>query len=158
MINQRIDRLNQLLAIKENSTQQASGHWTMVRNQFAQGKAKLDQLLDYRQEYMQQLQTLGNKGCGVDRIRNRIEFIAQLDVAISQLTQHLAQLAKRRSECEKTFLRAKADQDVVKRLIERAKLQQSDRLARIEQKESDEYAQKQWYSKNSATKNKKRSD
>lgn len=49
----------------------------------------------------------------------------------------------------KKFLQAKAEKDAVIRLIERVKLQKNEQLARLDQKESDEYAQKQWYSKNS---------
>lgn len=120
-----------------------------AREQFTAGKSKHDQIVSYRQDYVEQLHRMGDSGCTLGRLRNRIDFINQLDAILIQLNQQLSQLAKFRSQCEKKFLQAKAEKDAVIRLIERVKLQRSEQLARLEQKESDEYAQKQWYSKNS---------
>ncbi|WP_207385584.1 hypothetical protein [Legionella maceachernii] len=55
-------------------------------------------------------------------------------------------------------MQAKSEQDAVKRLIGRVEQQENIKKERAEQKESDEYAQKQWYSKNSATYSTKHSE
>lgn len=127
--------------------QEAAGTWVQAKEQFMKAKNRYDQLLGYRLDYVQQLQSLGDGGCEVGRLRNRIEFIGQLDSGLSQLNLQLAQLAKARTHCEKIFLQTKAEQDAVVQLIERVKQQQDIRIDRAEQKEIDEYAQKQWYSK-----------
>jgi flagellar FliJ protein len=107
---------------------------------------------------VEQLNHLGDGGCTVGDVRNRINFITQLDSALTHLNQQLAQLAKQRTHQETLYLRAKSEQDVVQKLIDRAQKQENDRIERLEQKESDEYAQKQWYSKKSANNAAKRSD
>ncbi|CDZ78606.1 flagellar biosynthesis chaperone [Legionella massiliensis] len=145
----RINRLQQLLTLKEQSTRAAAQDLAQAREQFTAGKAHHNQLLGYRQDYLQQLNQIGDAGCTVGDVRNRINFIGQLDHALSHLNQQLGQLAKQRAHYESLYLRAKSEQDVVQRLLERVEKQENIRKERIEQKESDEYAQKQWYSKKS---------
>lgn len=157
-MKQRITRLLRILELKEQATRTAMENLIHAREQFITGKMKHEQLLGYRQDYMQQLSNLGDVGCTVGRVRNRIDFIAQLDMALSQLNQQLAQFAKQRSKCETIYLQVKSEQDAVKNLIERVEQQQNIKRERAEQKESDEYAQKQWYSKNSTTNSTKRGD
>ncbi|MCC5016176.1 MULTISPECIES: flagellar export protein FliJ [Legionella] len=157
-MKQRITRLLRILELKEQATRTAMEDLIRAREQFITGKMKHEQLLGYRQDYMQQLSNLGDAGCTVGRVRNRIDFIAQLDMALSQLNQQLAQFAKQRSKCETIYLQVKSEQDAVKKLIERVEQQQNLKRERAEQKESDEYAQKQWYSKNSTTNSTKRGD
>ncbi|KTD48784.1 flagellar protein FliJ [Legionella rubrilucens] len=149
MSRERLQRLNTLLGMKEKAMEKAGEMLKQAREQFAAGKSKHDQIVSYRQDYVEQLHRMGDSGCTLGRLRNRIDFINQLDAILIQLNQQLSQLAKFRTQCEKKFLQAKAEKDAVIRLIERVKLQRSEQLARLEQKESDEYAQKQWYSKNS---------
>ncbi|ASQ45420.1 flagellar export protein FliJ [Legionella clemsonensis] len=148
-MNSRKERLLKLLAVKDRATKVAMENLLRAREQFLSDKSRHNQLLGYRQDYVQQLHNLGNAGCMVGRMRNRIDFIAQLDTVLSQLNQHLAQLAKQRSHYEAMYKKAKSEQDAVKRLLERLEEQQHLKQERMEQKESDEYAQKQWYSKSS---------
>ncbi|WP_028388384.1 flagellar export protein FliJ [Legionella fairfieldensis] len=157
-MSQRLERLLHLFAIKEQATRRAAEVLAQAREQFITGKARHEQLVGYRNDYMQQLTDIGDAGCTVGHIRNRIDFIAQLDSALTQLNQQLAQFAKIRSRSEASYLRAKSEQDAVKRLIERVEQQEKAKKERAEQKESDEYAQKQWYSKNSDHFSTKRSD
>ncbi|KTC84188.1 flagellar export protein FliJ [Legionella brunensis] len=157
-MSSRKDRLLRLLAIKEQATKLACENLIRSREQFLSGKSRHNQLLDYRQDYVQQLNNLGDAGCTVGRIRNRIDFIAQLDTALGQMNQHLAQLAKQRSHYEAVYLQTKSEEDAVKRLLERWEEQQKMKQERTEQKESDEYAQKQWYSKSSTIKFNKRGE
>lgn len=157
-MKQRINRLVQLLKLKEQTTHRAAENLLRSREQFTSGKERHSQLLGYRQDYVRQLNHLGDKGCTVGDVRNRINFIAQLDSALVHLNQQLAQFAKQRTHFETLYLQAKSEQDAVEQLIERVKKQENAKMERIEQKESDEYAQKQWYSKSSANNMTRRGD
>lgn len=157
-MKERIARLLQLFKLREQATHAAAENLLRAREQFNSGKERHSQLLGYREDYLRQLNQLGDTGCTVGDVRNRINFIAQLDSALIHLNQQLAQLAKQRAHFETIYLRVKSEQDAVRQLIERVKKQENLRIERIEQKESDEYAQKQWYSKNSANKMTRRSD
>jgi flagellar FliJ protein len=145
-MSQRLDRLIQLLDIKKNTTNTAYQHYLEAKEQFNKNKLKHDQLVGYRQDYLKQLETLGEQGAFVGRLRNRIDFIAHLDTALVQLNGHLAHLAKLRTKAEITHKQAKISEEAVNLLIKRVEKSQQFKLQRQEQKENDEYAQKQWYS------------
>lgn len=147
-MSQRLDRLIQLLNLKKEATNQSYQELIKSKEQFNQNKIRHEQLVIYRQDYMQQLEHIGNEGSTVGRLRNRIDFISHLDTALLQLNTHLAQLAKLRSKLELKYKQAKAAEEGVSKLIERVKQVEMIQMQRKEQKESDEYAQKQWYSKN----------
>ncbi|MFT4058722.1 MAG: flagellar export protein FliJ [Legionella sp.] len=145
-MNQRLDRLTQLWNIKKEMTKVAYQQFLDAQEQFKKNKLKHDQLVGYRQDYLKQLELLGEKGSHVGNLRNRIDFIAHIDTALGQLNAHLAQLAKVRSRAEIVYKQAKVSEEGVNLLIERVKKKQQSQLMRQEQKENDEYAQKQWYS------------
>ena len=146
-MNQRLDRLTQLWEIKKNLTNTAYQQLLYAQEQFSKNKEKHDQLVGYRQDYLQQLETMGEQGAYVRRLRNRIDFISHLDMALVQLNGHLAQLDKARRSAESTYKQAKISEEGVNLLIERVKKDQKSKLNLQEQKENDEYAQKQWYSR-----------
>jgi flagellar FliJ protein len=146
MNNQRLARLMQLLAIKKEITGTAYQQLLQAQEQFKKNKLKHDQLVGYRQDYLKQLEDIGEQGTVVGRLRNRIDFISHLDTALVQLNSHLAYLAKVRSKAELSYKQAKISEEGVNLLIERVKKSQQFKLQRQEQKENDEYAQKQWYS------------
>ncbi|MGL5742238.1 MAG: flagellar export protein FliJ [Legionella sp.] len=118
-----------------------------AQEQFKQNKFKHDQLVSYRQDYLKQVEASGAKGTVVARLRNRIDFISHLDTALIQLNTHLAYLAKIRTKVEQNYKQAKLSEEGVSKLIELVNKSLQLKLQSIEQKENDEYAQKQWYSK-----------
>ncbi|HAT7071855.1 TPA: flagellar export protein FliJ [Legionella pneumophila] len=145
-MSDRLDRLIQLLKIKQEATQQAYIELVKAREQFNQNKARHEQLVGYRQDYLQQLEVLGQQGSYVGPLRNRINFINHLDTALVQLNSYLSQLAKNRMKADLNYKQAKISEEGISKLIERVKRAELNQLQRIEQKETDEYAQKQWYS------------
>lgn len=145
-MNQRLDCLMRLLEIKKEMTKTAYQKLFNAQEGFKQNKLKHDQLVGYRQDYLKQLEVLGEQGAFVGRLRNRIDFISHLDTALVQLNGHLTNLAKVRSKAELSYTQVKVAEEGVKLLIERVKKSQQFKEQRVDQKENDEYAQKQWYS------------
>lgn len=147
MTKQRVERLIHLHALKKEQTHVHYLEFIKFQEQLKQNSLKQEQLVGYRQDYLEQLETLGNEGTQVGRLRNRIDFINQLDTAIVQLKNYLSQLTKQKAKAELIYTQAKAAEDGVEKLIGRVKKTQEIKVLKSEQKESDEYAQKQWYSK-----------
>lgn len=145
-MNDRLDRLIQLLQIKQEITHKAYKDLLKAKDQFNQNKARHEQLVGYRQDYLQQLEVMGQQGSYVGPLRNRINFINHLDTALVQLNSHLSQLAKNRMKADLNYKQAKMAEEGISKLIERVKKAEQVKIQRIEQKESDEYAQKQRYS------------
>lgn len=145
-MNQRLDRLLQLLDIKKEATRIAYQELFNAQEQFKKHKLKHEQLVGYRQDYLKQVEAIGEHGTSVGRLRNRIDFISHLDMALVQLNGHLAYLAKLRTKAGAHYKQTKTSEEGVVILIDRVKSVQLLKLQRTEQKENDEYAQKQWYS------------
>jgi flagellar FliJ protein len=139
-------QLQRLLILKKRETESALKALALSRQQFDNAKKRHEQLLDYRQDYLQQIAVLGEHGGVLSQLRYRVDFIEQLDGGLKQMTHHLALIAKDRSQAEQGYIQAKLAEEVVIRLIERARVQQKVIEKRREQKESDEVAEKQWYS------------
>jgi flagellar protein FliJ len=148
-MNRRIVQLTQLLELKQEVTCKAYLELVKIKEQFAQNKTRHDQLVGYRQDYIQQIESIGKEGTYIDRVKNRLNFINHLDIALGQLNSLLAQLAKTRTNEEHNYRQAKVSEEGVIKLIERARKDEELKQQRKDQKESDEYAQKKWYGKKS---------
>ncbi|QMT60073.1 MULTISPECIES: flagellar export protein FliJ [unclassified Legionella] len=146
-MSQRLERLKQLLQMKKEATYAAYQDLLKAQEQFKHNKLKHEQLVSYRQDYLKQVEKIGEQGTVVARLRNRIDFISHLDTALIQLNTHLAYLGKVRSKAELNYKQAKISEEGVNHLIDRVNKSEQLKIQRIEQKENDEYAQKQWYSK-----------
>lgn len=144
-MNRRIAQLMQLLELKQEATRKAYAELLKAREQFNQNKTRHEQLSGFRVDYINQIEVIGKEGTFIDRIKNRLDFINHLESAIGQLNGVLAQLAKTRSHAEYLYRQTKIAEEAVIKLIERAKRDEELKLQRREQKESDEYAQKQWH-------------
>ncbi|KTC90077.1 flagellar export protein FliJ [Fluoribacter dumoffii] len=146
-MSQRLERLKQLLQIKKDATHAAYQDLLKTQEQFKQNKMKHEQLVAYRQDYLHQVEKIGQQGTIVARLRNRIDFISHLDTALIQLNAHLAYLAKLRAKAEMNYKQARISEEGVSQLVDRVNKSEQIKIQRMEQKENDEYAQKQWYSK-----------
>lgn len=148
----RSTQLLHILKIKEQAVHEAARAWHLAKEQYRQNEEKKGQLSAYRQDYIYQLHQAGQGGCQVGNMRNRINFITQLDTVLLQIEQQLISMANKKSVCERQFLQAKSEQDVIIKLLHQRDAQEKKILERLEQKEVDEYALKQWYTKKVTTK------
>ncbi|MBN9230492.1 MAG: flagellar export protein FliJ [Legionella sp. 40-6] len=146
-MSRNLSSLLQLLGIKQKNTQKAFQEVINAQEEFKKNKLKHEQLVGYRGDYLQQMESLGEQGASLNQIRHRVDFIAHLDKAIIQLNGHLAHLAKLRQHAQTAYLVTKREEESIQLLIEKLKKEQAVKESRREQKENDEYAQKQWYSK-----------
>lgn len=144
----RLNQLQTLLKIKETEKQIFVKQLAEVREQFQYLKNQLDKMLEYRNEYQSQINSIGEKGCNINQMRNRIAFISQLDMGITQLNQQLVLVAKQRKQCEIELVEKQKKVQAVEKLIESGKKVEIHQENVREQKENDEYARKQWYNDN----------
>jgi len=117
-----------------------------IQQQMQHMQQKYQELQQYREDYTRQINQMGAEGSALARMRNRIDFIHQLDMALSQLGQQIAQIAKQRGEAEQHWICAKQGEKSVEKLIERTIAEMKSQEEASEQKEIDEFAQQQWYS------------
>lgn len=146
-MSRNLSSLMQLLGIKQKNTQKAFQEVVNAQEEFKKNKLKHEQLVGYRGDYLQQMETLGEQGASLSQLRHRVDFITHLDKAIIQLNGHLAHLAKLRQQAQSAYVGIKKEEESIHLLIEKLRKEHAVKESRREQKENDEYAQKQWYSK-----------
>lgn len=144
--------LTQLLELKIKETQKAYQALVNASAQYDTNKQRHEQLANYRLDYMQQMQSIGEAGGTLGQLRNRVDFISNLDSVLTQLELQLVHLSKQREYFQLLYTKAKTNEDAIKILIEKKLALEESKKQRREQKNSDEYAQKQWYTKKLITK------
>lgn len=144
-MSKRLARLVQLLQMKQEATKKAYGEVMRITERINQTRTKHDQLVGYKQDYMAQIEVLGKEGCHFTQLNNRVNFIAHLDSALTQLNAQVTQLIKLRTQAELTYRQAKIAEEGMSKLVERVRKGEELKMERLAQKESDEFAQKKWY-------------
>lgn len=144
-IDQRLKQLQTLLKLKESDKQQAMKQLAEARHRLIHLTSQLERMNQYRQDYQKQIEIFGKQGCSINRMRSRVLFIQQIDQGIIQVNHQIATAAKLRDKCEKTLLEKQKKVQSVEKLIEAGEREKNRLINRLEQKENDEYANKQWY-------------
>lgn len=144
MTKARIERLTQFAKLKQSALDKALQAYSNARAQFERSKNQHDKLVMYREDYVRQINVVGEQGCNIGNLRNRIDFIGHVDVGLTQLNRQLSDLGKHRQFCEQQYIKARAECEAVKKLIARLQLRERQLEAVKEQKENDAFALKVW--------------
>ncbi|MDO8909141.1 MAG: flagellar export protein FliJ [Pseudohongiella sp.] len=138
----RVKRMQPVLRLAELEVDKAGRHLAMIQHKVEAEQAKLVQLQEYQQEYRERLQTAGQAGMTVDRLRLFDGFHQQLDRAIDQQARLIAQLQIEQIAVRETWqqkdIRFKSLQKMLERLQKESTVQQN----RNEQRNHDEYARR----------------
>jgi flagellar protein FliJ len=138
----RLKRMQPVLRLAELEVDKAGRQLAMMQHRVESEQAKLVQLQDYQHEYRGRLQTAGQAGMTVDRLRLFDGFHQQLDRAIDQQMKLIGQLQREqlavREIWQQKDIRFKSLQKMLERIMREATVQQN----RNEQRNHDEYARR----------------
>lgn len=138
----RAKRLQPVLRIAELDAEKAARQLALTQQRIVIEQSKLAQLQDYQHEYRVRLQTAGQTGISVDKLRLFDGFHQQLDRAIEQQQQLILKIqqdqAVSKAIWQQKDIRFKSLQNLLERLQKDASVQQ----ARIEQRNHDEYSRR----------------
>ncbi len=144
--------LHKLLQMKEDAMQKALSALASVKEQFQHGQNRHAQLSGYKLDYLQQMEDIGKNGGTLGQLKNRADFLSNVDAVILHLNMQMAQTSKQMERLQVAYFKAQEEQKKVIKLIERKQVQEIRLIRRTEQKDIDEYAQKQWYTQRSISK------
>lgn len=134
-----------LIELAQSKTEEATRRLGQLQNAHTSATGKLEMLLQYRQEYLDQLQVQLRDGVASAHLRNFEHFIGTLDAAIEQqraLTQQAdTRLAHGRGEWQHTKRRLSSFDT----LADRVRQQEIVALNKREQRDSDERSSRQFY-------------
>ena len=140
-----------LIELAQTKTDDATRRLGQLQSDQISANAKIDMLLQYRQEYVDQLQVKMQAGLASGQLRNYQQFIKTLDSAIEQqrllALQADQSLAKGRTEWQECKRSLNSYGTLADRVRQEALLQ----AGKKEQRDSDERSSRQFFTRSSDT-------
>jgi flagellar protein FliJ len=137
--------LDTLIELAQSKTDEATRRLGQLQTAQTSAAGKLDMLLQYRQEYLDQLQVQLRAGVAAAQLRNFQHFIGTLDAAIEQqravTLQADSRLATGRSDWQHSKRRLTSFDTLADRVRQQALITQNKR----EQKENDERTSRRFF-------------
>lgn len=134
-------RLASVVKIAESEEHKAMQSYGQYQQQLEEQKGRLGQLVEYRAEYLAQLQERAEVGISVQQMQRYRAFISQLDNGMEEQNRVIGsiklELEAKRHEWFSKRTRTQAIDKVVEQHLTNEQQQDNKR----EQKESDEYSQ-----------------
>lgn len=137
MINQRFAML---IKIQQQREEKLQAQFVAAQQFYQQTEQKYQGLANYRTEYIQQSQQQGAAGLQSRQYSQFVNFIAKLDLAISQQGRALQQARAAAEQRKQSWLNMQKKRKALELLVQRGEQAELLRQLREEQKNADEYA------------------
>lgn len=137
--------LAMLIELAQNKTDAATRRLGQLQNAHTSAAEKLELLLQYRQEYLDQLQSQMRDGVAAAQLRNFQHFIGTLDDAIEQQRALTLQADTRLTHGRGDWQQTKRSLNSFDTLADRVRQQEIIALNKREQRDSDERTARQFY-------------
>lgn len=134
-----------LIELAQSKTDEATRRLGQLQNAHTSAAGKLEMLLQYRQEYLDQLQVQLRDGVASAHLRNFQHFIGTLDGAIEQQRALTLQADTRLTDGRGDWQHTKRRLNSFGTLADRVRQQEVIALNKREQRDSDEYTARQFY-------------
>lgn len=137
--SKRLQPVQRLTQAREKDAARALGN---SRQQLQQLQQQLAELERYREEYRKHYQQSGNAGFSAQKLQQLQLFLANIDQAIAQQQQAIANAEKLCEQQKASWFRARGKTQALDKVVERYQEDERQQQNRREQKENDEYAQR----------------
>lgn len=134
-----------LIELAQNKTDEATRRLGQLHNAHSSAAEKLEMLLQYRQEYLDQLQTQMRDGVASAHLRNFQQFISTLDDAIEQQRALTLQADSRLVHGRSDWQSSKRRLTSFDTLADRVRQQQILASNKREQRDNDERSARQFH-------------
>ena len=134
-----------LIELAQSKTDAATRRLGQLQNAHTSAAEKLQLLLQYRQEYLDQLQSQMRNGVASAQLRNFQHFIGTLDDAIEQQRALTLQADTRLAHGRGDWQHTKRRLNSFDTLADRVRQQEITALNKREQRDSDERTARQFY-------------
>ena len=131
-----------LCSLAQKALDQATSHLGQIRQSHHQAEEQLTMLLNYQREYREKLNTTMSGGIAANTWQNYQQFIGTLEVAIDQHRKQLQQWDQRLNAAVNQWQDKQQRLNAYQTLQSRASEQQRVQANRLDQKQTDEFAQR----------------
>jgi flagellar FliJ protein len=131
----RLKPVQQVAASRERNAARTMGQ---ARQHLAQEEAKLVQLKQYHQEYLQRFQQVASQGMSASQLQEYRAFLVKLDEAIQQQEKVVAASMANHSSHKNNWKQKRTRTQALGKVVERYRKEERKAADRSEQKETDE--------------------
>jgi flagellar FliJ protein len=135
-------RLKPVQRFVHSKEQKAARMMGQAKKSLQQEEAKLQQLKQYHQEYLQRFQQMAGAGMGATQLQEYRAFLAKLDEAIKQQQEVVTASAVNHSSSKNVWKKKHSRTQALNKAVERFRHQEQKSADRQEQKENDEHSQR----------------
>lgn len=138
----RSKRMRPILDIAETREKEAATVLGVAQQALEQQQQRLQDLEQYRQEYNAYVQQVGAQGVTASRLQDLYRFVNSLDSAVGQQTR-MVEVARQHVAAKlRAWQDARGKHKALGKVIERLQDDEEKAVAKREQKETDEFAQR----------------
>ncbi|KFI21983.1 flagellar export protein FliJ [Nitrosococcus oceani] len=134
----RSRRLYSLLRVAATQEQQAAKVLGETQHLFQQQQRQLGEMSDYREEYAQRCQSVGQKGISAQQLQQLQSFLARLDQAIYQQKQQVERSSQLLEQKRKGWFAVRSQVKALEKLQDRYQREERNLAAYHEQAEMDD--------------------
>lgn len=144
MSQQALERVYQQLVDQE---QQAARDYTLVQQDAQRYQLQMNQLSDYRKQYLQQFTDRGEQGITGDTYAHYHNFMKRLEQAEFEQKQALDNIRSSVQQKHQEWMKVRQKRDALELLLNNRKAEAAAREHKKEQKMLDEFANFQYFKK-----------
>ncbi len=131
------NRLDSVIRIAEDAEKKALADLAKCREEIEQQEAKLEDLVNYREEYHQGMRQLGEP-TQPQQIQNRFAFLQKLEAAIAGQREQITAWGDQESRLQKVWMEKRVRVRSLHKATEQRKAQMQREALRREQKQMDD--------------------
>ena len=137
-MNKRSVRLKPIEKLAEDKEKLAVTDMLLAREEQHSQQKKLNELVQYRAEYIEQFQSRGKQGMQANQVQQYQQFIHQLDLAIKQQKITLKRTEQVLDERQNQWLNKNSHKRAMNKVVSRYQKEESQALDNTEQRDNDE--------------------
>ena len=131
-------RIQVIVDLKADQEQKALQTFGEVQRKYQEIKNQIEHLANYRQEYLEKFNALGNSGMNIHQLQEYRAFVQKLDVAIAGQKQSLQSVAKELTSKRTIWMQANQKTQSLQKVQDSALKVEQAQADKQEQKEQDE--------------------
>ena len=137
-------QLDTVLKVETDREQVAIKRFVAAQQNHQAQKQKLQQLQQYRTDYIEDLKKNGGGGLAATRYQQHLSFVSKLDLACEQQMHVISRAAMAMDQCKSDWLKKQQRKEAIIKLIEKQQREHEYKLLRQEQLEMDEFSNQQF--------------
>lgn len=147
----RAKRLNTVFKLAEQDEDQALKNWGEIQRKLDTEINQRNQLIEYADEYRSRFSVDYNQHLSAGHLHHCLDFISKIEKGLAAQQEQLHLLEAQSEQAKAIYLEAQAKRKGFEQLLDKLDHEYDQEQARIEQREADE-----WVNRNSFEKSKSR--